>query len=314
MVGDTLMPQVVMSKQAYERFFSFIIRHAHPSAPRNTWQEVIGFMFGRFGGDDDEEQSEVYVTDVLPMDSGSAVYVKVGDYSPIFPVLEEKMEQGEFIVGWIHSHPGLSVFMSGTDVNTQTLYQQMNDRAVAIVCDHTTIRPDYPGLKGFRVKGGGMDYHSVSVVVEGVPDFYELYQRLVEETESAYQFTQQTLSQANVVELDQIRLRLEGPTKWDKRDEPYQVLLRYETTQPGYVQVRYHPAVQGGVLSPLSRRILRHRPYESSVLAVFQAQARPKNDRWPTSVHLRLEGLTIVNVDGEELGAEEMSLVTQLGR
>ena len=88
-----------MAKSAYETFLRFVIEHAHPSRPHHSWQEVIGFLFGRFANS--EEETEVYITDVLPMDSGSSVYVKVGDYTPIYPVLTEKLEHGEFIVGWI---------------------------------------------------------------------------------------------------------------------------------------------------------------------------------------------------------------------
>jgi 26S proteasome regulatory subunit N11 len=38
-------------------------------------------------------------------------------------------------VGWYHSHPGFGCWLSGVDVNTQTSFEQLNPRAVAVVVD-----------------------------------------------------------------------------------------------------------------------------------------------------------------------------------
>lgn len=42
---------------------------------------------------------------------------------------------GLYIVGWYHSHPGLSIFMSATDVRTQLAYQAIYPKSVALVID-----------------------------------------------------------------------------------------------------------------------------------------------------------------------------------
>ena len=39
------------------------------------------------------------------------------------------------VVGWYHSHPGFGCWMSGVDMNTQTSFEQLNARAVAVVID-----------------------------------------------------------------------------------------------------------------------------------------------------------------------------------
>jgi len=42
---------------------------------------------------------------------------------------------GLYIVGWYHSHPGFSIFLSAIDVETQKMYQKMFPKAVSLVID-----------------------------------------------------------------------------------------------------------------------------------------------------------------------------------
>lgn len=42
---------------------------------------------------------------------------------------------GLYIVGWYHSHPGFSVFLSAIDIETQKMYQRMFPKAIALVVD-----------------------------------------------------------------------------------------------------------------------------------------------------------------------------------
>ena len=41
----------------------------------------------------------------------------------------------EMVVGWYHSHPGFGCWLSGTDINTQSSFEALNPRAVALVID-----------------------------------------------------------------------------------------------------------------------------------------------------------------------------------
>jgi 26S proteasome regulatory subunit N11 len=41
----------------------------------------------------------------------------------------------ELVVGWYHSHPGFGCWLSGVDMNTQTSFEQVNTRCVAVVVD-----------------------------------------------------------------------------------------------------------------------------------------------------------------------------------
>jgi len=41
----------------------------------------------------------------------------------------------EMVVGWYHSHPGFGCWLSGVDINTQQSFEQLSNRAVAVVVD-----------------------------------------------------------------------------------------------------------------------------------------------------------------------------------
>jgi len=58
------------------------------------------------------------------------------------PVFQTKMldmlkqtGRGEIVVGWYHSHPGFGCWLSGVDVNTQSSFESLNARSVAVVID-----------------------------------------------------------------------------------------------------------------------------------------------------------------------------------
>merc|ERR1712210_125525 len=95
--------------------------------------EVMGLMLGEFVDD-----YTVRVADVFAMpQSGTGVSVEAVD-----PVFQAKMldmlkqtGRNEMVVGWYHSHPGFGCWLSGVDINTQQSFEQLNQRAVAVVID-----------------------------------------------------------------------------------------------------------------------------------------------------------------------------------
>ena len=57
----------------------------------------------------------------------------------------------EFVVGWYHSHPGYGCWLSGIDVNSEILYQKVQDPCVAIVIDpHRTMSAGKVEIGCFR--------------------------------------------------------------------------------------------------------------------------------------------------------------------
>merc|ERR1712205_230228 len=106
-----------------------MLKHGRAGVP----MEVMGLMLGQFVDD-----YTVKVVDVFAMpQSGTGVSVEAVD--PVFQtkMLEMLKQTGrnEMVVGWYHSHPGFGCWLSGVDINTQQSFEQLNQRAVAVVID-----------------------------------------------------------------------------------------------------------------------------------------------------------------------------------
>lgn len=95
--------------------------------------EVMGLMLGEF-----VDEYNVKVIDVFSMpQSGTSVTIEAVD-----PVFQTKMldvlratGRTETVVGWYHSHPGFGCWLSSTDVSTQSAFETICKRAVAVVVD-----------------------------------------------------------------------------------------------------------------------------------------------------------------------------------
>lgn len=106
-----------------------MLKHGRAGVP----MEVMGLMLGSFVDD-----YTVKVVDVFAMpQSGTGVSVEAVD--PVFQtnMLDMLKQTGrpEVVVGWYHSHPGFGCWLSGVDINTQQSFEQLNQRAVAVVID-----------------------------------------------------------------------------------------------------------------------------------------------------------------------------------
>lgn len=106
-----------------------MLRHGRAGVP----MEVMGLMLGEFIDD-----YTIKVVDVFSMpQSGNTVSVEAVD--PVYQaeMLEMLKRTGrpEMVVGWYHSHPGFGCWLSGTDINTQQSFEQLNSRAVGVVID-----------------------------------------------------------------------------------------------------------------------------------------------------------------------------------
>lgn len=97
----------------------------------NIEREVIGLLIGKI------KEETVQVIDVQSgPQSGTRVSAELSPEIQAH-VAEALIKRGSelYIVGWYHSHPGIGVFMSGTDVDTQGAYQAVCANSVAIVID-----------------------------------------------------------------------------------------------------------------------------------------------------------------------------------
>jgi 26S proteasome regulatory subunit N11 len=106
-----------------------MLKHGRAGVP----MEVMGLMLGSFIDD-----YSVNCVDVFAMpQSGTSVSVEAVD--PVFQtkMLDMLKQTGrpEMVVGWYHSHPGFGCWLSSTDINTQSSFEALNTRAVALVVD-----------------------------------------------------------------------------------------------------------------------------------------------------------------------------------
>lgn len=106
-----------------------MLKHGRAGVP----MEVMGLMLGQF-----VDEYTINCVDVFAMpQTGTGVSVEAVD--PVFQtkMLEMLKQTGrpEMVVGWYHSHPGFGCWMSGVDMNTQQSFEQLNQRAVAVVVD-----------------------------------------------------------------------------------------------------------------------------------------------------------------------------------
>ncbi|KPI87933.1 metallopeptidase putative metallo-peptidase Clan MP Family M67 [Leptomonas seymouri] len=121
------------------------------SQGRFNWFEVMGLLIGHF------RDRELILTDSfsLPV-AASEVECSMTETSQIYMAdyLEYHRRLGKAepgCVGWYHTHPGYSCFLSGIDVTTQQGSQRMQDPWVALVIDPVeTLRTGQFSMKAFR--------------------------------------------------------------------------------------------------------------------------------------------------------------------
>ncbi|MEM4186518.1 MAG: Mov34/MPN/PAD-1 family protein, partial [Candidatus Caldarchaeum sp.] len=122
--SDTGYP---MRVRIYPLALAKIVKHS----TSNLHREVAGLLIGKASG----KVLEIWDA-VTGEQYGTPAYVHL-DETVMSRVAEELSQEGKgrYIVGWYHSHPGLDVFLSPTDVDTQKRYQLMYPKAVALVID-----------------------------------------------------------------------------------------------------------------------------------------------------------------------------------
>ena len=132
-----------------------IRQHAEKEAPRRL--EVMGFLLGEVK--EWRGQEYVVVRDVVTTELKSSSS-KVRFDPEGFPKLFGNLDDSGFdyvLVGWYHSHPGHTCFLSRTDLETQ---RRMFDQPyhTAIVID-----PINQDMKAFRLSGNGYDEAAFAV-------------------------------------------------------------------------------------------------------------------------------------------------------
>lgn len=102
-------------------------------------QETAGLLIGH------EESDTVYIDQIrVGEQKGNPVHVEISMEELTNAAIEiSKRNDNKVIVGWFHTHPGLTAFLSSTDVKTQSIYQSLMPNAVAIVIDGIKYQKNY---------------------------------------------------------------------------------------------------------------------------------------------------------------------------
>lgn len=112
--------------------------------------EVMGYFCGRIEG------NSYIVLDAFPLPvEGTETRVNAGreaeEYTGRLDELSEQMNKKERVLGWYHSHPGYTPYLSGIDCQTQRSMQSVGP-LLAIVID--PVNTDLSGkvnIGAFRV-------------------------------------------------------------------------------------------------------------------------------------------------------------------
>jgi proteasome lid subunit RPN8/RPN11 len=183
---------VVINAEAYKKIILYASRYANQSLPSDDWKEIYGILTGY--ADDDF----VYVKNAYPLTFGHDTDVQLDERHYVFiSEIEDKLYEegkGHFMVGWFHSHPGLSLFFSDIDIANQLWFQQNNPDFCGLVFDHTllgkkreekienNILTKYDtGFEIYRLTDVTIspdsaefenNYHKIDYVVEGLNKFF----------------------------------------------------------------------------------------------------------------------------------------------
>ncbi len=158
--------EVIFYPEAYLKLAVHALKHAHPSKPPSKWVEVIGILTGKIQNESTPLEHLV-VTDYWAVGTGNAVSVNILNAEPVMEILSKK-KADEFIVGWAHSHPSYTPYLSRDDIATQSRYQALWENSIAVVIDPTLINKNSYGLGVFRNASDLSGYYELDFEIEGL--------------------------------------------------------------------------------------------------------------------------------------------------
>jgi proteasome lid subunit RPN8/RPN11/uncharacterized protein (UPF0335 family) len=217
---------VIVKPLAYYKMLVHVLRFGSKARDFRQFSEVIGMLVGHLEGDG--KIKNVIVEDVVPISHGGSIEVKfteeqLGAFGEIdLQIYNEHGMKNWFTVGWYHSHPGLNIFFSSTDVFNQLFWQDKNPSGVGLVFDHTYLeREGDMGFRAFRLddpsKSLNSEYHEVKAIVEPPKDksFYSNVITLINNIQSnqppLYELNETTDLFSEVFIPDQEQLEIRKP-------------------------------------------------------------------------------------------------------
>ncbi|MFW9930568.1 MAG: Mov34/MPN/PAD-1 family protein [Candidatus Thorarchaeota archaeon] len=170
--------RVKISVKAYIKMALHALKYANDNISKKDWVEVIGLMTGNIENGD-TPLACLNITDAFPIGHGTDVNVHIRNPQSFVKVYKE-LQPGTSILGWYHSHPSYSPFMSQTDYDTQLRYQKLSKTSnltapVALVIDPTMITTRSYGFKIFRFKSNMKEleeqkFNVINLPLESLPE------------------------------------------------------------------------------------------------------------------------------------------------
>lgn len=183
---------VIIQAEAYKTIILYASRFANKEIPKADWKEIYGILTGYV------DEDFVHVENAYALTFGHDTDVQLDQRHYIFiDEIQQQLDEegrGHFIVGWFHSHPGLSLFFSYTDLINQLGFQAKNEDAIGLVFDHTLLGKKREekignniltkhdtGFEIYKLTDVNMDpnapnyetnYHQVDYIVKGLNKFF----------------------------------------------------------------------------------------------------------------------------------------------
>jgi proteasome lid subunit RPN8/RPN11 len=175
----------------------------------NTEREIGGYLIGIV----DNGKVKIIET-TFAVKSSTPTHVSIDEMAQFRIIKEiEKRNGKETIVGFWHTHPGMGLFLSGTDIATQKIYQALLPEAVAMVCDGNTFAKTRE-QKDFKAQfyrvGKNDKYHEVNFGVLTDPnELLELMTDFVQDEENVENIVINTVQKLSMHVKDSMELLAE---------------------------------------------------------------------------------------------------------
>ena len=183
---------VIIDANAYKTIILYASRYANQAVPPKEWKEIYGILTGYVDND------FLYVKNAYALTFGHDTDVQLDERHYVFiDEIQQKLDEegnNHFVVGWFHSHPGLSLFFSYIDLINQLGFQAKFEEAIGLVFDHTLLGKKKVELIGenkltkydtgfeiYRLTDVNLDpnspeyennYHKVDYIVEGLNKYF----------------------------------------------------------------------------------------------------------------------------------------------
>ncbi len=158
--------EIALNPKAYLKLAKHALTYANKNVPKKDWVEVIGLLTGKIRNEDTPLE-QIFVEDYWPVDQGDAVSVEIVDQR-IFTEIFNKKDSNHFIIGWAHSHPSYTPFLSDDDYSTHLRYQTFWNKSIALVIDPLMITPANFGVGVFRIHDDKRNYYELSCEIQGM--------------------------------------------------------------------------------------------------------------------------------------------------